>query len=481
MEILKFDINLLESSFVIDPVLNNKFSFGQLFSTANLFNIGKENITLNRINLLISSDPYFIISFILRCWLSNQIPAILSPNLNLEEYKSIIKEIKFNSILTDNTKISNQLGISSYCFSKSEIKTFREDIYFRYKLENRALILFSSGTTGRQKAIPLTFNNILSNIKSFSKTFKIKEESTFLCTSPIWFAHGLYNSFLFAFFLQKKVIYPGVLNVFNGIITLQYCLNIPNLIYHITPSMIPILTSIASRLKSKGLPKFQYVFCGTSYLDINSKLKFEEIFNVNLNQQYGMTEVLFISLNDKPITKPNSVGKPLDIVELKIKNNKSNNKNYEGKVFIKSPSFCGEYLNKSEISNIDNEGFFNSGDLGYIDLDGYLFITGRDKDLIKKGGLVISVSKLNNSILEFGNIKEAYSLGVIDKNLGEQVYSFITLEKNILLEELNEFLKVKLPHNYIPGRIFVIDKIPKNEMGKTLKNELIKIIKQQDV
>ena len=160
----------------------------------------------------------------------------------------------------------------------------------------------------------------------------------------MWFAHGFYNSILTCFFLQKKVIFSGLLSLFNASKLLQASAKESELIYHFTPSMIPILLSVSSKMNRKDLPKFTYAICGTSFLDQKSKFNFEKIFKTKLIQQYGMTEVLYISFNNKPVIKPKSVGRPLEIVKIKIWNGKRLAKNQEGQILINSPSLCGDTL-----------------------------------------------------------------------------------------------------------------------------------------
>ena len=210
MELLRFDKEVLCSCFIFDPVNNKEFTFNQSFESAkslyqdnfNAFNDGDKI-------LLISSDVYLIFSFILSCWIHNFIPAIISPNLNIIEYRKIIKRMSINSICTDIQEIHCNLGVPLINFKFSVQRHVKKTIDFYYENKRTAIILFSSGSTGKQKIIPLSFNNILSNIFSFSQAFSLKQKTTFLCTSPVWFAHGLYNSILTCFFLQKRLFFLG--------------------------------------------------------------------------------------------------------------------------------------------------------------------------------------------------------------------------------------------------------------------------------
>ena len=482
MKLLKFNEEVLCSCFIFDPVNNKEFTFNQSFESAkSLYQDNFKALDDGDKILLISSDVYLIFSFILSSWIHNFIPAIISPNLNIIEYRKIIKRMSINSIYTDIQEIHCNLGIPLINFKFSTESRMRNTINFSYEAEQTAIILFSSGSTGKQKIIPLSFNNILSNIYSFSQAFLLKEKTTFLCTSPVWFAHGLYNSILTCFFLQKKVIFSGLLSLFNASKLLEASAKESGLIYHLTPSMIPILLSVSSKMNTKDLPKFAYAICGTSFLDQKSKFSFEKIFKTKLIQQYGMTEVLYISFNNKPIIKPKSVGRPLEIVKIKIWNGKILEKNQEGQILINSPSFCGGYLDESNLKITNNEGYFITGDIGYIDDDGYLFITGREKDLIKKGGVAISSSEINTKIEGYEKITKAITISQLDENVGEEIYCFITATTKIKMSNLKDYLRDKLTPSLMPKKIYQIKNFPLNEMGKISREDLINILMSKNV
>ena len=204
METIFFDKKTLESVFINDPLQKIDFTFGDLFETAKNLNINDITNSQDQNFLIISSNPFFIISFILKCWINKNIPAVLSPRLYKDDYKQLFREVKFRTIVTDDKELSELLGINHTLFELHYCNNLIENINFEYKIKNTSLILFSSGTSGEQKIIPLSFENIILNINAFSKIFINNLEISFLCTSPIWFAHGLYNSFLHGFFLQKK-------------------------------------------------------------------------------------------------------------------------------------------------------------------------------------------------------------------------------------------------------------------------------------
>jgi len=336
------------------------------------------------------------------------------------------------------------------------------------------LVLFSSGTSGEPKAIPLSFNNIISNINEFKKELSISSVNIFLCASPIWHAHGLYNSFLFAFFLNTQVIYSGQLSIMNVYVLFKTINNNKNIVFHITPSMIPILLAISKKIPNYELPNFYKIICGTSFLDKKSKFELENTYNITLIQQYGMTETLFISVNQKySKEKDLSVGVPLSNVKLEIWENKVLTQYEEGSIRLKSPSWYGNYFGENKYNNDD---YFYTGDLGYLDKDNCLFITGRIKDLIKKGGFSISATEITNKVLEINEIEDAYTMSIVDSNLGEEIYTFYVSNKEItkqyFISELSKSISVKL----LPKAFIKIDEILKTDTGKVSKPKMTKLL-----
>lgn len=471
MESLTFNSSSLSDIFVYDPTISKSLSYSNLFSiTENIIDNHLKDVKEDEKILIIYSDIYKIFSVLIACWKKKIKPFIVSPNLNSDEYQILLDEFTFNKIFT-SIDFPKNINIEDFTINQKTLKT--EHYFINYQLEDIALVIFSSGTTGLKKAIPLSFKNILSNIESFDKILKTNNSSSYLCTSPVWHAHGLYNSFLTAFFLKRRVIFSGILNLFNVMPLLDYCSKNKNIIYHLTPSMITLLINASKRIQSNVLPKFEKIICGTSYLDVNSKKEFEKIFGQNILQQYGMTEVLFISINDLPKKKPYSVGRPLDIVNVEIEINENLSKS--GRIKIKTPSYYGKYFRKSDKETL-NKGFFYTGDIGYLDDQGYLFITGRDKDIIKKGGLAISSAKINSVLLSYKNILGAETISIIDSRLGEEIYCFIVANKLINPDDLKTYIKEKISNKFIPKSIIQIKKIPITELGKTSYKDLKNLI-----
>jgi malonyl-CoA/methylmalonyl-CoA synthetase len=155
------------------------------------------------------------------------------------------------------------------------------------------------------------------------------------------------------------------------------------------------------------------------------------------------------------------------------------NKNQIGMIEIKGPNVFKGYLNKLDQTKeaFTKDGYFITGDIGYFDDDGYLYISGRNKDLIISGGYNIYPKEIEDVINENENVIESAVFGIPDNDLGEiPVVAIVMYQKDNKLENIKSYLEKNLVRYKIPKDYFILDELPKNIMGKVQKNILKKNI-----
>ncbi len=479
---LKFENKLLDKIYLIDPVRNSEITYRQiLIESVNIAETFRRNdVGQNKVVLLTLKEASNYIPVLIACWRCRLTPAIYSPNLKEDEYEDIIEEFQFDFIYSD-FKFQSSFLQTRDLRSNEEKQTLSEDQYcLDIDDDNIALLLFSSGTSGKQKCIPLSFTNLITNINAFTKRLEITHDNYFLCGSPLWHAHGLYNSFLTAFFINCTVVYSGPLNMMNATKLLKSVADNGKVVFHITPSMIPTLLMYSRKNEKTTLPSFFRVICGTSFLDVSSKSEFENNYNQKILQQYGMTETLFMTINDDfSKEKPDSVGQVIEGVHIEIWNGESvQPAGKTGSIRVKSGSCYGSYFSAGDQSEWFRDGFFYTGDIGYFDDQGCLFITGREKDLIKKGGFSIASQTITSRIMEIESIEEAYTIGIKDAAVGEEIYSFFIAEEDLNEGEIKMFLKKHIGANLLPKRIFKVSSFPRTATGKIARPEMEIILNQ---
>lgn len=342
-----------------------------------------------------------------------------------------------------------------------------------------ATILYTSGTTGNPKGIMFNHRAVLNGPLSFIKNFKYTSEDSILVTLPLnHILGGKYTALLgllagskivlmkkFKTSVALKTIESERCTGFHGVPTMyQYLLN-NHSAYDISSLRVGM---IAGAVSSETLMK-----------DIMEQLHISE-----LNNTFGQTETLGVTqttVYDKNDPKINTVGKPVDNVKIKICDSETGEKlpyNTEGELYVKSSySMLGYYNNPiaTSITMVDN--WIRTGDVAFIDEEGYLSIKGRLKDLIIRGGENISPADIENHLIKHSKIENAIIVGVPDKTLGEEIFAFIKVVEGFTLtrEEIFECLSGKISKYKFPKYIEFIDAFPLTSTGKIKRNSLKEI------
>ena len=471
-----------DTIYMINILTGEKFYYKNLILKAIAISnkIQQEPVVGDCIGIMVKT-PELLVSSILACWIYGLTPAIIDPETPAGRFDSLISKVSPTFLITDDIFRNNYLkSIDIRCVELKEERHEDTDLVFTIdSIKQPCLLLFSSGTTGEPKCIPLSYNNIKTNVFAFAEILMMDQNDTFLCTSPLNYAHGLYNSFLTALILGGKVLHGGVLNLMNTQKILNAASEYNASVAHVTPSMMQIYSIIGKRSKKK-LPKFRYVICGTAKLQLKDKERFESIFNIPVTQQYGMSEVLFISVNkDKRIELPESVGIPVGC-SIRICNEKGENFGFNktGDVQVLSHCTFGKYYDQPEITKAAYiDGWFKTGDIGFLNEEGYLTITGRSKEIIKKGGVAISPDEIDSVLLQHDKIVESATIGCLDEVYGEEIYSFVVSLAPTTEQLLREHCSKMLPRTHIPKRIVFIKEFPKTSSGKIIKKGLYQQLK----
>jgi long-chain acyl-CoA synthetase len=222
--------------------------------------------------------------------------------------------------------------------------------------------------------------------------------------------------------------------------------------------------------------------CGSAPLTADAWKQFKEKFGGEIGEGWGLTEAGANNTNSVclAVKKVGSIGKPQNGMEMKIFDDNGNElpQGMEGEIVIRGPMVMKGYWNLPEATaEAIRNGWLHTGDIGYIDQDGYFFITNRKKDIIIKGGENISPRMIEEVLYSHPKVAEAAVVGLTDPVYGEDVKAFVTLKpgQTACVEELMELCKSKLKRFFVPKEIVIIQGMPKNLLGKILKKELRKI------
>uniref|UniRef100_A0A915PYJ8 Malonyl-CoA synthase n=1 Tax=Setaria digitata TaxID=48799 RepID=A0A915PYJ8_9BILA len=332
------------------------------------------------------------------------------------------------------------------------------------KSDDIACICYTSGTTDAPKGAMITHGGLIWNAETLVDMWQFSQKDVLLHMLPFDHIHGMFISLNCTLFTKSSVIFRPKFDVNDALNWLPQC----------TVMMgVPTYYSRLIQKPSfgKNLTKNVRLFiCGSAPLSTALWEDFKHRTGHEILDRYGMTEAAVITSNPYNDRRKGSVGKILPGGDIRTTE--------EGLVQIRLPSlFSGYWKNEKKTRKVFTEdGFFNTGDIGKIDDDGFLWIQGRAKDLIISGGLNVYPKEVEDAIDSLPYILESAVIGIPHNDLGEAVLALCVPESGshafLHESEAIRILHTKLANYKVPKRFLCLDQLPRNAMGKVQKNIL---------
>ncbi|KAM0747492.1 acetyl-CoA synthetase-like protein [Meredithblackwellia eburnea MCA 4105] len=340
------------------------------------------------------------------------------------------------------------------------------------KEEDVALVLHTSGTTGRPKAVPLTHLNLATTMKNIINTYSLSPRDRTYLVMPLFHVHGLLAGFLAPLLSGGSVVVPPKFSA--GIFWDEFKRSGSNW-YTAVPTIHQILLRTP---KPNPLPKIRFIRSCSSALSPATFAQVEEAFQAPVLEAYAMTEAAH-QMTSNPLPphprKPGTVGLGQGVA-IRILSLTTNDDVTEGEVAIKGLNVTPGYINNpsANASSFTPDGYFRTGDRGKLDEDGYLVLTGRLKELINKGGEKISPLEVDAVLLATEGVAEAVAFGVEDEKYGEKVWAAVVLKSGASITEADiiKSVKSKIAAFKVPDKIFILETIPKTATGKVQRKAL---------
>ncbi len=339
-----------------------------------------------------------------------------------------------------------------------------------------AILLYSSGTTGKPKGVQLTHFQLYMNAQAHVGAFEMDSSSKVIAVMPLFHALGLSG------ILNATVSAGGTVLLLPKFDTRQVLETIQQhgaTIIHGVPTMYHAILDFPD-LAEYDTSTLR--MCGSAGAAIAAEVidHVEHTLGVKILEMYGLTESGPLATMNLPSDrKPYSIGKAIPGVDIEIWDSENQplgfGPSHVGEIVIRGHNTMAGYLNNpAATAEAFTDGWLHSGDLAYMDEDGFLFFVGRKKELIIRGGYNVYPREVEEVLYQHPKVSEAAVIGVPDPRLGEEIKAFIALKpgSEAAPEEFIEFVKERLaPYKY-PRLVEIIDELPKGPTGKILKKEL---------
>ena len=435
------------------------------------------------VSLLSENSISFVITYF-GILMAGGIVHIVPPNSSDKQLQFQIEKVKPVIIVCSETLVDkitrNQykhILISDLINNNSKINHDNIDD----KFNEVSSIIFTSGTTGTPKGVKLKHENIIFVTNNIIKIIGVRSDDVEI--NPLQLSHSFGLGCLHTTIAQgaTSIIFRNSINLKEiiGAVTINKATGFVG----VPATFQKILLNYKQEFKEAG-KNFHYLLTNSAPMPKDDIQEIIKLFPLtNFFTYYGLTEAsrsTFLLFNND-IRKIESVGKPAPNVQLKIitDNDSTSNEHDVGEVLIKGPNVIDEYWADTVKEPKIKDGWLATGDLGFLDNDGYLYLNGRKDDIINVGGEKVSPIEIELVIKQLDKIQDVGVIGVPDKTFGEIPVAFIVTEFNL---ETNEILGhcIKTLERYkIPQNFIFVDSVPKNESGKIERNALREMYAKQ--
>jgi|JI6StandDraft_1071083.scaffolds.fasta_scaffold04257_10 long-chain acyl-CoA synthetase len=340
--------------------------------------------------------------------------------------------------------------------------------------EDLALVVYTSGTTGKPKGAMLTFLNLLTAVNTYPHRLDVASDDRLAAVLPLCHLYGLI------------VVLLGTIKQGATMILLEHfeAAALANLIESEQVTVLPAVPTMFQFLslelerQPRSLASLRLGLVGGSAMPVELMKKLEIQLDVPVLEGWALTECSVIAtFNPSSLRKYGSVGPAMPGLEVAVfgSDGKYAHTTEVGELCIRGANIMKGYLN-NPVATADNikDGWLHTGDLGYIDEHGYVFVVGRSKELIIRGGMNIYPREVEAAILRMPEVRDVAVIGVPDQYMGERVKAFVVLKEpgSVSDSEIKAFCAKHMADYKVPRLVDFVDIIPKNSTGKVLKRLL---------
>lgn len=338
-----------------------------------------------------------------------------------------------------------------------------------------AVILQTSGTTAEPKLVPCLHSNLLATARNARNWFNLGPQDRSLSIAPPYYSHGLTLTILGPLLSGGSVAFPTSLTDVNVV---EWFELLSPTWYSASPTMHLVISEMIDTLPAPIKHRVRFTSSGGATMPESVHSAIESKLGIFMLEHYGMTEASQVCANlpSPGPRKSKTVGvPPPDTVMIADPDGNALPQGEAGEVLVRGPNVMKGYLKNPDLnSTVFVNGWFRTGDIGSIDEEGFLQISGRIKELINRGGEKISPFEIEAVLSKHPDVLEAVAFAVAHPRLGEDVGAAVILRPGaaVAAGEFRRFMGEKLSWNKVPRRVHIVESIPRGGGGKILRNKL---------
>ncbi|WP_020061375.1 o-succinylbenzoate--CoA ligase [Bacillus sp. 123MFChir2] len=403
------------------------------------------------------------------------VAVLLNTRLSREELLWQMEDVEVSCLLTDEEFEGERVPV--YLFAElAALPKEQVTVQNEFVLEETMTIIYTSGTTGKPKGVMITYGNHWWSAVGSSLNLGLRDDDCWLACLPFFHVGGLS-------LLMKNIMY--------GMRVLLVPKYDPDFIHESLQTRGVTMISVVSKMLTDLLerlqedtypPSLRCVLLGGGPAP-RPLLETCVVKGIPVYQTYGMTETssqICTLATDYMLTKVGSAGKPLFPCQIRIEQDgREASVGTAGEIVVKGPNVTSGYFKREEATRESIEdGWLHTGDIGYLDEDGFLYVLDRRSDLIISGGENIYPAQIEEVLLAHPAVLEAGVVGVTDERWGQVPVAFVVKVEEVTAEELLAFCARKLARYKVPKEVHFLSNLPRGASKKLLRRELRQLLEE---
>ena len=352
----------------------------------------------------------------------------------------------------------------------------------------RAMILFTSGTTGKPKGVVSTHTSLEAQIQSLTEAWEWSQDDRILLTLPLHHIHGIVNVIGCALWSGARC---DMLPAFDPARVIERLESGDLSLYMAVPTIYHRLISHLDQVSDEERARFKtmtsnlrLMVSGSAALPVPVLERWLQLSGHTLLERYGMTEIgMGLSNPYRGKRAPGSVGTPLPGVEVRLVDDRDEMvaEAEPGEIQVRGGTVFGEYWERPDdtAKAFTEDGWFRTGDTAVLEEGRYRILGRSSVDILKTGGEKVSALEIEDVILRHESISEAAVVGIEDPEWGQRVVAVVVSDNPVDPDVLRQWVRDSLAPHKIPKEFYFTESLPRNALGKTMKPEVVKFVNER--